>query len=525
MTCSTSYSIHFLRVALAAFCLLVFCVPGNAASRPNLLLITVDDMSADSVGVYGSAVEAITPNIDHLAAQGIHFRQAHVQVANCTPSRNVMWSGRYPHSSGVEGFYPVRNPGYPVLPDLLKDEGYFTAIRGKVIGSTPYWPYDWDQVLDDDHDMKDPASYGRATSRGIQAARAAHKPFALMINISDPHVPLYGLDKEGNLVDDPFPPSRIYKAGEVTVPGYLVDDEVVRREMSHYYSSVRRADDAVGEVLRALSGSGEADNTLVMFISDHGMPFPFGKTQLYHQSTWTPLVFRWPGVIAPGATDAEHMVSAVDILPTLLDTVGVAHPEGLQGRSFLPLLRGKKQDGRDRVFKEHNENSKGVRSPMRGLQDPRYLYLFNPWSNGKRKIASATRHNRTYQRMKELSEQDNQLAARLHLLNYRVPEELYDVSKDPDCLVNLVGDPAHAGELARLRGELEEWMRLTADPALEAFLKRDDPQFLDGYMAKLERASRERVERDRQRRRERMAREIERLLLEKQAEESAREQI
>jgi N-sulfoglucosamine sulfohydrolase len=499
MSCSFNPTLNRFPVVLLALWLVVLCGQGHAAPKPNLLLITVDDMSADSVGAYGAAVEDTTPNIDRIAREGLYFRHAHVQVANCTPSRNVMWSGRYPHSSGVEGFYQVRDPGYPTLSDLLQDAGYFTAIRGKVDGSTPYAPYGWDQVLDGQHHRKDAASYGLSTMQGIRAAQAAGKPFALMINISDPHVPFYGVDKKGNPVEDVYEPSRIYGPKEVAIPGFLVDDEVVRLELSHYYTTVRRADDAVGHVLDALGKSGEADATLVMFLSDHGMPFPFAKTQLYHHSTWTPLIFRWPGVIAPNSVDGEHMVSAVDILPTLLDAVGVPHPDGLQGRSLLPLLQGRQQVERNRVFKEYNENSKGVRAPMRAVQDERYLYIFNPWSDGKRVMASATKSTRTHKRMLELSEKDAWLAGRLHLLNYRVPEELYDVGADPDCLVNLAGDAAHAAELRRLRSELEQWMRRTADPVLEAFLHRDDTEFLAGFMDGQERASQERREHERER--------------------------
>src|SRR5258706_7805451 len=106
-------------------------------------------MSCDSVGVYGCKLAGTTPNMDRLASQSLRFNYAYVQVGNCMPSRNVMFSGRYPHNNGVEGFYEVKNPGYPVLADLMKAAGYFTGIRGKVTHSTPYNPYPaWDVVLD-----------------------------------------------------------------------------------------------------------------------------------------------------------------------------------------------------------------------------------------------------------------------------------------------------------------------------------------------------------------------------------------
>ena len=119
----------------------------TAAAKTNILLITVDDMSCDSVGSFGCSIKDITPNIDRLAKHGIRFKKAHVQVGNCYPSRNVMLSGRYPHTSQVEGFYQIKNIKYPVLCDLMRGGGYYTAIRGKVSHSTPYQPYAWDDDL------------------------------------------------------------------------------------------------------------------------------------------------------------------------------------------------------------------------------------------------------------------------------------------------------------------------------------------------------------------------------------------
>ncbi len=463
----------------------------SAADRPNLLLITVDDMSADSVGVYGSRVPGITPNIDQLAREGLRFERAHVQVANCMPSRNVMWSGRYPQSNRVEGFRQVRDPGYPHLVDLAKKAGYFTAIRHKLKDSTPYFPYAWDMELDtlpgdSRPDKKDPKSYGLSTAAGIRAAKSAGKPFFLLINIADPHLPFFGLDRAGQEVNDVFVPSRIYQAGEISLPGFLVDDPVVRQELAHYYSTVRRADDAVGYILQALESSGKAGRTLVMFISDHGMPFPFAKTQLYHHSTRTPLIFRWPGVIQADSVDREHMVSAVDLLPTLADGIGAQLPEGVEGRSFLPLLKGDPQDHRDRVFKAYNENSAGQRRPMRAVETSQFLYIFNPWSDGRRELHSATNRTSTHKRMVELARKNTELAQRLILLKHRVLEELYDIQNDPDCLVNLIADPAYQKEAGHLRAMLEGWMRDTHDPALSAFLGRQDRAVLTDFMEQQE---------------------------------------
>lgn len=481
-------------------CLVVLWGSGVSAQTDpplNLLIITVDDMSADSIGAFGCRLADTTPHIDRLAGAGLRFTRAHVQVGNCMPSRNAMWSGRFPHNNGVEGFYQVKNPGYPVLVDLMKDAGYFTAIRHKVAHSTPYHPYAWDLVLDTLPDgskahVKDPVSYGVSTQRGIAAAKAQGKPFCLLINIGDPHKPFHAQGRKGETIPDPHVPSRVYEPSDTPIPGFLFNDAVVSKELAHYYSSVRRADDGVGHILKALRESGQADNTLIMFLSDHGMALPFAKTQLYHHSTHTPLILLWPGVTRAGSLDAEHMVSAVDFLPTLLDVAGISHPAGLDGRSFAPLLKGKTQRNRDWVVKEYNENAGGSRDPMRAVQTKRFLYLFNPWSNGERIMATATTGTPTYRRMAELAPQDQRIAARHDLYQHRVVEELYDIEKDPDCLVNLIDSPTRQQELARLRQTLETWMVKTNDHMLTAFRNRDDPAAREAYVLQKEREADER---------------------------------
>ena len=482
------------NVCLVFACLLIGLggMQSEAAEKLNLLIITVDDMSADSIGAFGCKLPDTTPNIDRLAAEGLCFDRAHVQVGNCMPSRNVMWSGRYPHNNGVEGFYQVPNPGYPVLVDLMKKAGYFTAIRHKVSHSTPYSPYPaWDLMLDELPDgtrahVKDAASYGVSMRRGIEGAKAEGKPFFLLINIADPHKPFYAQAGNGATIPDPHVPTRVFKPEEPPTPGFLFEDPVVSKELSHYYSSVRRADDGVGFVLKVLEDSGLADKTLVMFLSDHGMPLPFAKTQLYHHSTHTPLIVRWSGVTKPGTRDAQHMVSAVDFVPTLADVLGLEHPKGMDGRSFAPLLEGKEQDDREMVFKEYNENAGGSRDPMRAIQTKQLLYLFNPWSNGNRVMATATTGTPTYRRMAELAKTDNWIAARHDLYQHRVVEELYDIEKDPDCLKNLVDSPAHQKELARYRTAMEAWMVRTGDHVLDTYRHRDDPQAREAYVVEKE---------------------------------------
>lgn len=479
----------FLFVLLAS-CLVADRAAAADDQRPNFLIVTVDDMNCDSVGAFGCELAETTPNIDALAADGLRYHHAHVQVGNCYPSRNVMLSGRYPHNTGVEGFYQVKDPDYPHMVDLMKAAGYFVGIRGKVSHSTPYQPYGWDAdltVLDGQKQhVKNARSYYKSALRGMELAKRDGKPFCLNINISDPHKPFYAMAKNGEIVDDPNVPSRVFSAEEVPIPGFLFDDPDVRLELAHYYSSVRRADDCFGEVMTALRESGQDQNTVIIFLSDHGMPLPFAKTALWNHSTRTPLIVRWPGVTKPGRVDTEHMVSAVDLLPTILDIAGIKHPEGFDGRSFLPTLKGEGQSGRHAVFKVYNENSGGNRSPMRSVQSKRFGYLFNPWSDGKRVFRTATTGTMSYRAMVRLAPTDPKIAARLEFFQHGVTEEFYDYENDPDALHNLIDDPDFADEVEKHRAVMRKFMSDSNDHALAAFDRRDEADFVSKYVDRVQ---------------------------------------
>lgn len=452
------------------------------AAPPNVLIVTVDDMSADSIGVFGCKVEDTTPTIDDFAKTALKFEHAHVLVGNCMPGRNIMWSGLYSHVNGVEGFRQNKNPDYPVLCDLAKQAGYFAAIRGKVAHSTPYTPYAWDADLDQGPEgkrhIKDPQSYGNATCDGIRMAKEADKPFCLLINISDPHKPFFGGEK------DPYKPTKIYTKEEMVVPGFLPEDDVIRGELAEYYSSVRRADDCFREIMQALDESGATDNTFVMFLSDHGMPLPFAKTQLYHHSTHTPLMIRWPGVTKPGTVDDSHMVSAIDFLPTLLDVMETKHPtpKRLNGRSFASILQGEQQADRDFVILQYNENAGRGRHPMRAIQTKTHLYLYNPWSNGERKFKTATTGTATYRQMVKRAKNEPDVAARLELFDHRVLEELYDVEHDPDCLNNLMEDADSQSTVRKLRQQLTASLTKLEDPVAPLLANLKDDQLRQEYM-------------------------------------------
>ncbi len=451
----------------------------------NILLITADDMNCDSVGVYGCDVDGTTPNIDRLASEGVRFTNAHVTIAVCQPCRGVLATGRYPHRSGIVGFDHI-DSDIPTVMEIFQDAGFATGILGKVGHSTPKTSFEWDMAYDmaDLGQGRDPDIYYKYAKRFFNKASKSGKRFYFMANSHDPHRPFYGSDQESQKFKDGTcaVPSRVYKPDEIEIPGFLPELPEVRTEIAEYYSSVRRSDDTVGAILKALEDSGQAENTLVMFLSDHGMALPFAKTNCYLHSTRTPWIVRWPGKVRPGRVDSRHFISGIDFLPTVLEATGEKKPAGMDGVSFLPILEGRRQGGRDKVFTQFHETSGRKRFPMRCIQNERFGYLFNPWSDGERVFKNESQSGRTFKAMQAGAETDKAIAERVDLFTHRVVEEFYDFEKDPDALHNLIDNPEYKDAIDRMRGEMAVWMKEVADPALVAFRNRDKPGALKQFM-------------------------------------------
>lgn len=443
---------------------------GLLSLKKNVVLITADDLNWNSVGCYGCRTPEITPNIDRLAAQGLRFEHAHVTIAVCQPSRGALATGRYPHRSGVEGFNHI-GLGVPTLPDILREHGYLCGILGKCGHSTPCTDFEWDMTQDmPDLGMgRDPGLYRTGARAFLDRAAAEGRPFYLMANSHDPHRPFHASDQERKTWPELelHPPSRVYTPGEAEIPGFLPDLPDVRLELSEYYSSVRRCDDTVGALMETLEDSGLSRDTAVFFLSDNGMAFPFAKTNCYLHSTKTPWIARIPGVTRPGTADARHFISGIDFMPTVLDWIGVEAPPGVDGTSFLPVLRGEAQDGRDHVFTQFHETAARKRYPMRCVQSARFGYILNLWADGDRVFLNESQSGRTFEAMQEAAVTDEIVAARVKLFQYRTLEELYNFESDPDARVNLASDPNYGDVLAGLRQRLLRWMAETGDPAME----------------------------------------------------------
>ncbi|MDE0053751.1 MAG: sulfatase [Gammaproteobacteria bacterium] len=465
---------------------LFIVVPGStclAADRLNVLFITVDDMNRDSVGVYGAKVPGTTPNIDQLASEGLRFEHAHVTVALCQPTRAVWMTGRYPHNSGALGFNEIR-AGVPTLPETLRQNGFYTGILSKTPHVVPSRRNAFEYRRQREGMMygRSPDLYGRFVAEFLRNARRSDRPFFLMVNTDDPHRPFDTRTPaaQRSLVEvDPamedgkswytreFPaPSRIYQPDEIVVPGFLPDLPEIREEIAMYYSSVRRADDVVGRVLDELKAAGFADNTLVMLKSDHGISVPFAKTNVWRHSTLTPWIIRWPGVIEPGRNDSEHLVAGVDLAPTILDILGIDAMRGMDGRSFLPVLKGGKQDGREFVYTQINTLVTGASHTMRSIQGKRFGLIWNAWSDGTTALNSEPMKGLTWNAMVSAAESDPAVAARVKHFRYRVPLEFYDYERDPDALDNRIHDPEAKETVQAYALRLGEFMRSTGDFAL-----------------------------------------------------------
>lgn len=387
-------------------------------------------------------------------------------------------TGRYPHRSGGEGFHHLRQPDLPIFPELLRQASYRVGILGKVTHSTPYSSFQWDM----NHDMvelgmgRNPKVYYQHATTFIQDAKDRKQPFFLMANSHDPHRPFYGNDKTEWYTDQQQPPasvpSRVFSADDVEMPSFLPDLPQVRLEIAEYYSSVRRCDDTLGKLLDILEEMGVVDNTLVIFLSDNGMAFPFAKTNCYLHSTKTPWIMRWPEHIKPNSVDKDHFISSIDLLPTVLEATGLESPPDIDGFSFLPLLCNHQQERRDKVFTQFHQTAGRQNYPMRCVQTKQFGYIFNPWSNGQRIFKNESQSGRTMNAMRQASSEDQAIANRVQFFLYRVPEEFYHFQNDPDALHNLIDDPEHTEQIDNLRADLESWMQLTHDPALETFRNR-----------------------------------------------------
>ena len=179
----------------------------------------------------------------------------------------------------------------------------------------------------------------------------------------------------------------------------------------------------------------------------------------------------------------SDFVAGVDLFPTFLEATGVQGPSGLDGRSIVPLLKGAEQEGREFVFTQIDGKAGGDNVPMRCVQNAKYGYIYNPFSDGKH-VYRNNNEGKSMAAMNQAAKTHPAIAARVQLFRYRVPEEFYDLETDPDCLINLVDSSEHREAIESLQAELRDWMERTNDPMLAAFVNRSDRSLVDQALLK-----------------------------------------
>ncbi|MCG8579346.1 MAG: sulfatase [Bacteroidales bacterium] len=443
----------------------------NAQNKQlNILLFTADDLGYEASGTFGRNIPDLTPNLDKFAYEGVSFEQAHTNTPICMPSRSIMATGLYGVSSGMMGFMHMKKK-VPTTMQTFQDSGYLTGILGKVNHSTPDMDFKWDFV----HDYaelgagRSPSKYAAFSTEFFERCKAEKKPFYFMVNSHDPHRPFF--DPEKKMKKGEECPSKLYSPDEVEVPGYLPDITQVRYELACYYNSVRRLDDTFNAVIKALKNAGLYENTMIVFLSDNGSAFPFAKANTYVASTKTPFYIHHP-LMKAGHKDDVHMVAEVDLFATFLDATGIQIKEQTDGKTLMPLIKGKKQKGRDYHFGEIDYKIGGKATPMRSVDNKRFRYIFNPWHMTGYRYANSNEGDilKTIENNAEYSAYHNWA----DFYRHRAPEELYDVVNDPDAKNNLIDDPRYQKELIQLQKVLRNWMVEKKDPALVMFDNRSD---------------------------------------------------
>lgn len=402
--------------------------------KPNIVYVHSHD-TGRYIQPHGYAMPS--PNLQQLAEEGVLFRKAFCAAPTCSPSRASLLTGEYPHSNGQFGLV---NRGFE-LPDadkhivkLLRENGYFTALFGfqHVRKDPESIGYDQVRYLDDKAALLVPEVLEFLDNKPKQ-------PFFLSIGFTETHRAFYEPSSEDN-------------PGYCQPPAPLPDTPETRADMVAYKASLRVFDNGVGRVVEALTKNGLNENTLVICTTDHGIAFPGMKCTLTDHGIGVFLIMRGPGGFS-GAKVSDALISQVDIFPTICDLLGIKPPSRLQGRSFLPVIRGDAKEVNEEIFAEINYHCQY--EPVRAVRTRRWKYI-RRFSDRKTPLLA----NIDSSCSKELWLRYGY--ERLVLPN----EELYDLIFDPIETNNLSCEQAAQPVLAEMRQRLDRWMRQTNDPLL-----------------------------------------------------------
>jgi uncharacterized sulfatase len=420
--------------------------PARADDRPNVVWIVGEDMGPE-LGCYGDP-NAVTPNIDRLAREGVRFTRCFTHAPVCAPSRSGLITGRYPTSIGTHHMRSTLLKPPPMFTDALKRAGYLVC-----------WPTQ-SRFGKTDFNFQFPAgAFDVVTDWTKDVPR--DRPFFGFFNIFTSHesqIRAPAAQTARNLAR--VPPSERHDPAKLRVPAYHPDTPVVRRDLANYYDLVTAVDRTVGNVLDALEKAGVADRTVVILTGDHGRGLPRSKRWVYDSGTHVPLIVRWPGRVAAG-TVREDLVCFLDLPATTLALAGVEVPREFQGRVILGPHAGPAPEylfaARDRMDETFDR--------IRGVRGERFHYVrnFHPELPYAQRIAYGELMP-TMQEWRRLHAEGKLNPTQDAFFAPGKPaEELYDTQADPDEVHNLAGDPAHRATLEAMRAALDRWIERTGD--------------------------------------------------------------
>jgi N-sulfoglucosamine sulfohydrolase len=449
--------------SLSALAVLLMSALPALAGPKNVVVLIADDLGLE-VGCYGDPV-AKTPHIDALAKSGTRFTHAFASVSSCSPSRATLLTGLPTHQCGQYGlahadhnFHSLRT--VKGLPALLAPAGYRSGVIAKLhVQPKEVYPFD----VEVPNNGRNPVLIANEVKKFL--AETGEKPFFLVVGFTDPHRAAKGFANDAKYPADV--PAVRPDPKSLRVPYHLPDQPEVRAELAEYYQSVTRLDDGVGRVMKELAEAKQLDHTLVIFLSDNGIPFPGAKTTLYDSGVRLPLIVRKPGQ-KPGQT-CDAMVSFTDVTPTILDWCGVKPVFGKNaapvGRSFLPILEDAHPTGWDEVYASHQFHEITMYYPMRMVRTRDFKLILNLAHPLEYPFASDLWGSDSWQGV--LKRKDTMMGSRdVKSFLHRPRLELYDLKADPDELKNVAEDPKYAKTVEELSGKLAAWRKATFDPWL-----------------------------------------------------------
>ena len=482
---------HQLASLAILFLFLVVLVGGcnnspNASKvqdTPNFLLVLADDQSWLHTSIAGDKVIK-TPAFDRIAEEGVLFNNAFVSCPSCTPSRTAILSGQDIWRTGEGGLLMGAIPkDIKLFTHILNDNGYHVGYTGKgwAPGNWEYLGLDREPLIKEYNDrLEMEIAYGidkrnyTANFKDFLQDRPKDSPFFFWFGSTEPHREYqYGIgEKEANL-----------KSGEIEVPPFWPDNEIVRKDILDYFYEIMWYDSHLAGMIYELEQAGELENTIIIVTSDNGMPFPRAKANLYDCGTHMPLAIRWGEKVKSGRT-VDDLVSLTDLAPTIIEAIGLEVPSEMTGKSLIPILTSEKEGivepSRNRVFTGLERHTycrpDGATYPSRAIRTHDYLYIrnFEPdrWPTGGPEFISS---NKTFHGdvdacpTKTFIVENQKTMPGYYELNFgkRPAEELYDVSTDQWQVNNLADNPDYFDIKKDLSGKLIEYLRKTEDPRIE----------------------------------------------------------